>query len=186
MFILYPMLLTIPYHTFDVSNVHLTPFQFNKYGKSIARLTYKDNSIDFHDISILTPPLTVYDYYPNTMKMRLDLSDQPQFQIKMNTLYEYLINTFYIHQHNFLHQQHHTIDSIRNIFYSMIEHTLLSLYINPSTTVNRNNTKPEKISDIAMGDTVRCIIRIQGISQVLGKDGFHLRVHHSIPAVYKF
>jgi hypothetical protein len=37
-----------------------------------------------------------------------------------------------------------------------------------------------------MGDTVRCIIRIQGISQVLGKDGFHLRVHHSIPAVYKF
>jgi hypothetical protein len=179
------MLLTIPYHTFDVSNVHLTPFQFNKYGKSIARLTYKDNSIDFHDISILTPPLTVYDYYPNTMKLRLDLSDQPQFQIKMNTLYEYLINTFYIHQQNFLHQQHHTIDSIRNIFYSMMEHTLLSLYINPATSVNINNKKSEKISNIVMGDTVRCIIRIQGISQVLGKDGFHLRVHHSIPAVYK-
>jgi hypothetical protein len=98
------------------------------------------------------------------------------------------VNTFYIHQQNFLHQQHHTIDSIRNIFYSLLEHTLLSLYVNPMTTIKYNtinNKRSEKISDIKMGDTVRCVIRIQGISQVLGKDGFHLRVHHSIPAIYK-
>ena len=42
------MILTIPYQALEISNIHLTPFQPDKYGKAIAYLSYKD-SIDFQD-----------------------------------------------------------------------------------------------------------------------------------------
>ena len=76
------MLLSIPYQALEIRNIHLTPFQADKYGKAVARLSYKDPSIDFHDVSILTPPLKVIDYNPENSRLRLDLSDQPNFQVK--------------------------------------------------------------------------------------------------------
>ena len=57
------MLLTIPYQAFEVENVHLLPFEHNKYNKYIARLNYHDASIQFQDITILSPPMKVIDYY---------------------------------------------------------------------------------------------------------------------------
>ena len=80
------MILTIPYQAFEACHVHLTPFQFDRYGKSIARLSYKDHSIDFQDLSILSPPLRVIDYNPENSRLRLDLSDYHTFHIKLKTL----------------------------------------------------------------------------------------------------
>jgi hypothetical protein len=96
------MILTIPYQALEISNIHLTPFTYDKYGKSIARLSYKDNSIDFQDVCILSPPLKVIDYNPESSRLRLDLSEQQQFLNKLHTLQNYLTSTFFIHQQSFL------------------------------------------------------------------------------------
>jgi uncharacterized protein YneR len=41
-----------------------------------------------------------------------------------------------------------------------------------------------RISDLKEGDTIRFIIRLQGISQVRNKYGFRLRLQHSIPSTW--
>jgi hypothetical protein len=179
------IILTIPYQAFEAGHVHLTPFQFDRYGKSIARLSYKDHSIDFQDLSILSPPLRVIDYNPENSRLRLDLSDYNTFHIKLKTLYDYLISTFYIHQYGFLHYKNKSIDFIRNLFYSLIDGMILSLYIYPTTYIKLVNGVTSRITDIKSGDMIRCVIRFHGISQLMNQDGFKLRLHHSVPSIWK-
>jgi hypothetical protein len=179
-----PTMLTISYQAFEVNHVYLTPFQMDKYGKMIAQLSYKDHSIDFHDVSILTPPLRVVDYQADTSRLRLDLSDHFTFQVKLNMFYEYLISTFYLHQNGFLQVKHKTMDTIRQMFYSLLDGSLLSLYIYPTTYVRRSDGSNCRISDIQSGDIIRCVIRFHGISQLNHRDGLKLRLHHSIPHLW--
>ena len=171
------MLLSIPYQALEIRNIHLTPFQADKYGKAVARLSYKDPSIDFHDVSILTPPLKVIDYNPENSRLRLDLSDQPNFQVKISTLQEYLVSTFYTHQKN------ETTDSVRQLFHFLLEGNVLSLYIFPTSIVKDNNSAC-KVSELVSGNIIRCVIRLQGISQIRNKYGSRLRLQHSIPSCW--
>jgi hypothetical protein len=176
------MLLSIPYQALEIGNIHLTPFQADKYGKAIARLSYKDNSLDFQDVSILTPPLKVIDYNPENSRLRLDLSDQFNFQVKLNTLQEYLVSTFYVHQQSFLNQKNEPTENIRQLFHFLLENSTLSLYIFPTSIVRKNDNTTCKISELMPGDIIRCVIRLQGISQIRGKYGTRLRLQHSIPS----
>ena len=176
------MLLSIPYQALEIRNIHLTPFQAYKYGKAVARLSYKDPSIDFQDVSILTPPLKVIDYNPENSRLRLDLSDQPNFQVKLSTLQEYLVSTFYVHQQSFLNQKNETSDSIRQLFHFLLEGSILSLYIFPTSIVKNINNSACKVSELVSGDIIRCVIRLQGISQIRNKYGSRLRLQHSIPS----
>jgi hypothetical protein len=178
------MLLSIPFQTLEISNIHLTPFQADKYGKAIAKLSYKDPSIDFQDVSILSPPIKIIDYNSENSRLRLDLSEQFNFQVKLNTIQEYLISTFYVHQQSFLNQKNEPTENIRELFHFLLENTTLSLYIFPSCTVKKNDNTTCMVSDLKPGDIIRCIIRLQGISQVRGKYGFRLRLQHSIPSVW--
>ena len=75
---------------------------------------------------------------------------------------------------------------IRRCFYTMLTKSVISLYIHPQTIV-KNEKYPEgiPISEIQPGDMVRCVIRIQGISQMIGKDGMRLRLHHYVPSIWK-
>ena len=108
------MILSIPFQTLEISNIHLTPFQSDKYGKAIAKLTYKDNSIDFQDVSILSPPLKIIDYNPENSRLRIDLTEQYNFQVKLHTLQEYLVSTFFVHQQSFLGKRNESHDLIRS------------------------------------------------------------------------
>jgi hypothetical protein len=179
------MLLSIPFQALEIGNIHLTPFQADKYGKSIARLSYKDTSIDFQDVSILSPPIKIIDYNPDISRLRLDLSDQFNFQIKLNTLQEYIISTFYVHQQSFLNHKNETADNIRELFHFLLEDSTLSLYIFPTFTVKKSDNTTCKISDLKSGDIIRCIIRLQGISEVRNKYGIRLRLQHSIPSIWQ-
>lgn len=178
------MLLSIPYQALEVSNIHLSPFQSDKYGKAIARLSYKDNSIDFQDVSILTPPIKVIDYNSENSRLRLDLSDQFNFQVKLNTLQEYLVSTFYVHQQSFLNKTNYTHDDIRDLFHFLLDNSTLALYIFPTTIIKKEDGTTIKVSDLQPGDTIRCVIRFQGISQIANKYGTKLRLQHSIPALW--
>ena len=178
------MLLSIPSQALEISNIHLTPFQSDKYGKAIARLSYKDASIDFQDVSILTPPLKIIDYNPENSRLRIDLSDQSNFQVKLNTLQEYLISTFYVHQQSFLNQKNEPTENIRQLFHFLLDGSTLSLYIFPTSSVRKDDNTTCKVSELMPGDIIRCIIRLQGISQVRGKYGLRLRLQHSIPSIW--
>ena len=180
-----PNVLSIPYQTFDIHHVYLSPFQLDKYGKWMAQLSYKDHSIDLNDVCLLTPLLRVIDYQPETSRLRLDVSDHYHFQVKLNTLYEYLITTFYVHQQGFLHMKHKTMDAIRQMFYFLVDGPVLSLYIYPTTLVRQESGETCRISDIQSGDTLRCVIRFQGVSQLAHRDGMRLRLHHSVPCVFR-
>jgi hypothetical protein len=179
------MLLAIPYQALEIRNIHLTPFQADKYGKAVARLSYKDPSIDFQDVSILTPPLKVIDYNPENSRLRIDLTDQPTFQNKLNTLQEYLVSTFYVHQQSFLNQKNETSDSIRQLFHFLLEGSILSLYIFPTSIIKNINNSACKVSELVPGDVIRCVIRLQGISQIRNKYGSRLRLQHSIPSSWQ-
>lgn len=178
------MILSIPYQAFEVGNIHITPFQMDRFGKTIARLSYKDHSIDFQDVSILSPPLTVLDYHPETSRLRLDLSDHHMFQVKINTLHDYLISTIYVHQQSFLNQKNRSYDFVKNLFYFLLDGSVLSLFIYPTVHVKKQNGALSTISDLKKGDVIRCVIRLQGISQILNKGELRLRLHHSVPSTW--
>jgi hypothetical protein len=178
------MILSIPYQALEIGNIHLTPFQSDKYGKSIAKLSYKDNSIDFQDVSILTPPLKVIDYNPENSRLRIDLNDQFYFQVKLNTLQEYLASTFYVHQQSFLSRRNVSHDDIRELFHFLLTDFTLCLYIFPTALIKKKDGTTCKVSQLKPGDTIRCIIRIQGISQINNKIGIRLRLQHSIPSLW--
>jgi len=176
------MLLSIPYQTLEISNIHLTPFQSDRYGKAIARLSYKDNSLDFQDVCILSPPIRVIDYNSDNSRLRLDLSEQYNFQNKLNILQEYLVSTFYVHQQSFLNQKNEPIENIRKLFHFLLEDSILSLYIYPTSIVKKADNTTCKVSELITDDIIRCVIKLQGISQIRGKYGIRLRLQHSIPS----
>ena len=178
-------LLTIPYQAFEVNHVYVTPFQKDHHGKWLAQLSYKDPSIDFHDVCLMTPPLRVIDYQAETSRLRLDLSPHLTFQIKLHLFYEYLISTLYLHQHGFLHSQHRTVEDIRGMFYSLLDGSVLSLYIYPTMMVQRADGEPCRMTDLQTGDPIRCIIRFHGVSQLHHRDGMKLRLHHSVPRIWR-
>ena len=175
------MLLSIPYQYLNVKNVNLAPFKADKYKRMMARLSYKDDNILFNDVSILSPIITVIDYNPNNSRLRLDISNHFDFQIKLNTLYEYLINTIYINKTTFFNENMSYEEFIRTFYYITDGH-ILSLYIYPTAFVKKENSVFMRVADLKPGDTIRCIITFQGISQI--KNNTRLRLHHSVPSIY--
>ena len=178
------MLLSIPYQALEIGHIHLTPFQSDKYGKSIACMSYKDNSVDFNDVSILTPPLKVIFYNSEKSRLNIDLSDHNNFQVKLNMLQDYLVTTFYVHQQSFLNKKNYTHLNIRDLFQFLLNDYILSLYIFPTSIVKKEDGTVCKVSDLQSGDTIRCVIRFQGISQISNKYGTRLRLQHSVPSIW--
>jgi hypothetical protein len=178
------MILTVPYQALEVDNIHISPFIIDKYGKSISKLSYKDNSVDFHDVSILTPPLKVIDYNSDSSRLRLDLSEQPHFQAKFSTIQDNLTSTFFIHQQTFINKRNECLEYIRSLFHFLLENNVLSLYIFPSTVVKKENGETFKISELKADDVVRCVIRLQGITQYHNKYDIRLRLQHSVGVLW--
>lgn len=132
----------------------------------------------------MTPPLRMIDYDPQRSRLRLDVGSHLNFYVKLNMFYDYLISTFYLHQQGFLHMKHRTMEDIRRMFYSLVEGQWFSIYIYPTTLVHRADGSSCRISEMVAGETIRCIVRFQGVSQVHHRDGMKLRLHHSVPLLW--
>jgi hypothetical protein len=179
------MILSIPYQALEVCNIHLSPFTPDKYGKLLARLAYKDASIDIHDVAIMTPPLTILDYNPENSRLRLDVSEHGTFQSKMFCIQENLISTFEIHQQSFLNLSNESHESIRNLFHFLLNDNVLCIYVYPTALVKSKDGNTCKMVDLKPGDTIRCVIRFHGISQIQTRNGMRLRLQHSIPNMWQ-
>ena len=178
------MILSVPYQALEICNIHLSPFTPDKYGKQLARLAYKDASIDLHDVSILSPPLTILDYNPENSRLRLDLSEHGTFQSKLYCMQENLISTFEIHQQSFLHLVGEPHESIRSLFHFLLNETILCIYVYPTAIVKKKDGTQCTMADLKPGDTIRCVIRFHGISQIQTKSGMRLRMQHSVPTIW--
>lgn len=181
------MLLSIPYQALEICNIHLSPFVADKYGKQLARLAYKDASIDLHDVAVLTPPMTVLDYNPENSRLRLDLSEHGTFQSKLQCMQENLISTFEIHQQSFLHlgaEFQEPSVPIRTLFHFLLNDNVLCIYVYPTANVKHKDGTIHKMAEVKPGDTIRCVIRFHGISQIQTKSGMRLRMQHSVPSIW--
>jgi hypothetical protein len=180
------MLLNIPYHTLDVEKINLCPFYTDKYGKKIARLTYKDDTVDLHDITILSPVIRVIDFNPDISRLRLDISNCNLFQHKLNTLHEYIINAFYVHQQEFLNKTELSYESIQRQFYYLLDGPVLSLYVYSTARINLPNDTFSTVSELKPGDSIRCSISLRGISHIVKNNTMYskLRIHHCIPSIW--
>ena len=179
------MLLSIPYQALEISNIHLSPFTPDKYGKQLARLAYKDTSIDIHDVAIMTPPLRILDYNPENSRLQLDISEHCTFQSKMLSIQENLISTFEIHQQSFLNLSNESHESIRNLFHFLLMDNVLCIYVYPTALIKRKDGSTYKMMELKPGDTIRCVIRFHGISQIQTRSGMRLRLQHSIPNMWQ-
>lgn len=146
------MILSIPYNRFEINNVQLQQFMNDKFNRSIALLTYND-SIEFKDITILSPPMKVIQYNMKSSTLRLDVSEHIVFQLKLYTFYEYLTNLLFMHQYDFFGEKNKTYDAIRQCFYTILNKSLLSLYIHPNTVLkySEKDNKGIPISEVKSG-----------------------------------
>lgn len=178
------MLLTVPYQALEIGNIHLSPFTPDKYGKMLARLAYKDASIDMHDVAILSPPLTILDYNTENSRLRLDVSEHGTFQSKLYCMQENLVSTFDMHQQSFLNLSNETHESIQSLFHFLLNENILCIYVYPTAIVKKKDGTTCKVMDLKPGNMIRCVIRFHGISQIQTKSGMRLRLQHSVPNLW--
>ena len=176
------MILTIPYQTLEIRNIHLNQFQIDHKGRYIANLSYKDTSIEIYDVPILTPPLTVIDYDPSTNRLRLDTHTQHMFSSKVANIQEFIIQTFYANRYSFL-KNDIELDELRAMFQLLFVNSVLTLYVFPSTPIKCADGTTLYVNQLQKDDVIRSIIRIHGVNFISGSYP-RLRLQHSISSLW--
>lgn len=180
------MLLTIPYQLLELANIQLENFKADHKGRIIAPLKYSTPSIQFHDISILTPPIVISDYDQTSNRIRFDIKPQTAFMNKMQAIQDCFVNKFYKNRFDIL-KYDASIDDIRSMFQFLFYSNILTLFVFPNTGVKLvDNTTT--VGQLKKGDTIRCVIRIHGISMLPARSGEffpRFRIQHSVPTVYR-
>jgi cell division protein ZapA (FtsZ GTPase activity inhibitor) len=181
------MLLTIPYQLLEISNIQLENFKADHKGRIIAPLKYSTPSIQFHDISILTAPLTINDYDQTSNRIRFDIKSQTAFMNKMQAIQDSFVNKFYKSRFDIL-KYDASIEDIRSMFQFLFYSNMLTLFVFPNTGVKLANNTTTTVGQLKKGDIIRCVIRIHGISMLPARTGEffpRFRIQHSVPTVYR-
>jgi hypothetical protein len=184
------MILTIPYQTLEIPNINILPFVVDQKGKNIARMNYKDSSIQFDDVSILTPPMRIVSYDPRANKLIVNVDGQKEFISKINTMQEYLCSTFYEYRHTFLKNKVNNLHQTRELFQNILHGDTMILHIYPATNVRTSDGTKVSIVQLKAGDMIRAVIRIQGVARINkfnsynGVYDFFFRIYHTIPTMW--
>jgi hypothetical protein len=65
---------------------------------------------------------------------------------------------------------------------------MLTLFVFPNTIVKLVDGTTNTVSQLKKGDTIRCVIRVHGVSMLQNRIGEffpRFRIQHSVPTVYK-
>ena len=180
------MLLTIPYQGLEVGRIHMSGFRPDMKGRLIAPLSYCDTSLEIDDFIILSPPLKIIDYDMATGRLRLDVTDQKQFAVKLMTIQQYIISTIYLHRLSFLQEDYSNID-IQNMFQILLDGDVFSIFVYPTTIVRESNGTVSHIQKLKMGDRIRFPFYVHGIMLVNSTHSraMRLRIQHNVPYVWK-
>ena len=157
------MLLATPYQLIELTNLHVSPYQPDKKGRTVAPIQYSKNGLMMTGCTILSPPLTVISYDTSTNRLLLNTTNSA-FLHKFNSVQDLLSQT------------NSSIPLQR-----LCSSSTLSLYLFPSTTLQGTQ---DTVSSVKPGDTLRCVIRLHNILQLETKTGPILRIQHSVPTLY--
>jgi hypothetical protein len=181
------MLLTIPYLLLELANIQLENFKADHKGRIIAPLKYSTPSIQFHDISILTPSIVISDYDQTSNRIRFDIKSQTAFMNKMQAIQDCFVNKFYKNRFDIL-KYDASIEDIKSMFQFLFYSNILTLFVFPNTGVKLVDNTTTTVGQLKKGDTIRCVIRIHGISMLPARSGeffSRFRIQHSVPTVYR-
>jgi len=186
------MLLAIPYQLLETSNIKLESFKADHKARIIAPLCYSTPSTQFHDINILSGPLTIHEYDASSNRIRFDIRSESAFLIKMNMLQDTLVQKFYAKRFEIL-KYDVTMDEVRSMFQFLFYGSMLTLFVFPNTIVKHADSSvsvgtTSTVNQLKKGDTIRCVIRIHGVSMLPNRVGEffpRFRIQHSVPTVYK-
>ena len=180
------MLLTIPYQLLETANIAVDKFTYDHKGRIVAALSYKAPSIQFHDIPILSPPITIADYDASMNRLKFDIRGQAGFLAKISTLQDALVGRLHAQRFELL-KYDATQDEIRTLFQFLFYGATLTLFVFPNTMVTLTDGSRQMVGQLKKGDTIRCVIRIHGISMLPVRPGEffpRFRIQHSVPAVW--
>jgi hypothetical protein len=181
------MLLTIPYQLLETSNIKLESFKADHKARIIAPLCYSTPSVQFHDINILSGPLVINEYDTSSNRIRFDIRSETAFLTKMNMLQDTLVQKFYAKRFDIL-KYDVTMDEVRSMFQFLFYGSMLTLFVFPNTIVKLVDGTTNTVSQLKKGDTIRCVIRVHGVSMLQNRIGEffpRFRIQHSVPTVYK-
>jgi hypothetical protein len=157
------MLLATPYQLIELTNLHISSYQQDKKGRTVAPIQYSKNGLTLTGCTILSPPLTVVSY------------DTSMNRLLLNTT-----NSAFVHKFNAVQDllgQTNSSIPLQKLYSS----STLSLYLFPSTALQGTQ---DTVSSVKPGDTLRCVIRLHNILQLETKTGPILRIQHSVPTLY--
>jgi len=157
------MLLVTPYQLLELANLHVSPYQQDKKGRTIAPIQYSKNGLTMMGCTILSPPLTVMSYDTSMNRLLLNTTNST-FLHKFNSIQD------------FLGQTNSSIP-----LQKLCSSSTIALYLFPSTPLQGTHTTVESVKP---GDIVRCVIRFHTILQLDTKTGPILRIQHSVPQLY--
>lgn len=180
------MLLAIPYQLLEPQNVVLENFHADYKHRIIAPLIYKAVAVQFNDIPILTPVLTVGEYNPTTNRIRFDIKGCPAFAAKIQLFQDSVIQRFYQKRFD-IFKMDVTAEEIKSTFQLLYHGTMLTLFIFPTSQLKMADGSTKIAGQLKTGDKIRCVIRIHGVSMlpVRPTDFFpRFRIQHSVPMVY--
>lgn len=165
----------------------------------MAPLSYVDNDLRFQYISIVLVPLMVKSYDSETGKLVLSLHGHSSLQTKLTAIQNTILQTVNANQHTwFPSEKNKTQEELAAGFQPLISNGSMNVYCPIITSGSYNEiqvysggtwvrgTFPKEL--LAVGQTVRIAVRLQGIS-------FHLhhvskawtgrfRIQHRVLAIY--
>lgn len=180
------MLLTIPYQLLEPQNIQLENFHADYKQRIIAPLLYKAVAVQFNDVPILTPILTVSEYNSVTNRIRFDIKDSPAFAAKIQLFQDTIMQKFYQKRFD-IFKLDVTMEEIKSTFQLLYHGTMLTLFIFPTSQVKMADGSAKIVGQLKANDKIRCVIRIHGVSMlpVRVTDFFpRFRIQHSVPMVY--
>jgi len=151
----------------------MSPFQTQISHKiAVAPLKYIDNNVTLDNFVLLTPPLEVIFHDLQSGKLILNLADQPQFAVKLNTLQTYLASTLYLHQQTFFGFINPvlTTEFFKRLIFPLVYNKKLTVFMGASVRTVRVYEKGISASNqglhrtLAAGEKVRLALQLQGIS----------------------
>jgi hypothetical protein len=184
------MELWIPSQSIQINKVQVQPFKMeDRY--SIAPFTYTDGNLKLNNFIIVTPPLTINYYDQSTGRLQFDLTENYQFNIKMNSLQSFIISYLFINQSTLFGgaPSLYTYEDIQGMMQYLVYKNKMTLYTGsnrPITIVEEDTGSPQK-TPLKSGDKVRCVIKLRGISCSfnLATGSMHMRFQHTLKVVYR-
>jgi len=174
------MFLTLPYQSIELSKFQFQSFTYDKKGRKVAYMTYREGPLELNDLAILTPPLLLTKYDATANRLQFDTSKERLFESKWTAIQTKIIDMLYMNSHS-IFSKVYTLEEIQSMLHSLFNNHCLTAYVFPTAAVRLADDTTCPITDIPAGTYLRCVIRLHGLMMVDYRGTPSIRIQHSVP-----